>query len=601
MRLIRPRNRTWRRRLSIAAYLSLGFGGLTFVAVGSVLLITLYANWRNTSELLADKSRLILSSLTGQIELWLDPTVGSAEFVATMIESGRLAPEDHDRLLEVLAAVHAGSPQIHAVVYVDATGWMAVATRHSDGVRKEIRSWQNNPLVGRAIREARARESTEAYWEAPVFIEQSGTNLNLRRPIRRQGEFLGMAVSTIRIADMSTFIADLETEIGQNAFVLYDHDYVLAHRALEFDFPGLSRDRPLPRIGEIGDPVLFEMWQDGWQERRLIAGSGHFGRVAGRDYIYLYQPLLRYADAPWLVGSYFVEEAIATQYRRLINAALVGLLGLVAAVIAAFALGRTLRPPIASLAAAAAALRELDLDRVPALPRSRIRELDDAAGAFNTMVAGLRAFALYVPRNLVLALIARGDVTALPSETREVTVMFTDIVDFAARTEQLGAEATATFLNRHFALVTACIEAEAGTVDKYIGDAVMALWGAVDAEPGHGLRAIRAARAIAAAMRRDNLGRDQPVRLRIGVHSGPVVVGNIGTATRMNYTVVGDTVNLAQRIEALAKELLPDADVAIVISAAAAAGLPDDIPLTSLGRHRLRGLDAPTELFALRA
>ena len=137
-------------------------------------------------------------------------------------------------------------------------------------------------------------------------------------------------------------------------------------------------------------------------------------------------------------------------------------------------------------------------------------------------------------------------------------------------------------------------------VDKFIGDAVMALWNAIEDQADHAARAVRAALAIAAAIRGDNRGRAVPVRVRIGLHSGPVVVGNIGTATRMNYTVVGDTVNVAQRLEAMAKELLPEAEVAVLLSATTAAALPADPRLTSLGWHRLRGRDAPIEIFALR-
>jgi class 3 adenylate cyclase len=148
-------------------------------------------------------------------------------------------------------------------------------------------------------------------------------------------------------------------------------------------------------------------------------------------------------------------------------------------------------------------------------------------------------------------------------------------------------------------VVTACIEAEGGMVDKFIGDAVMALWNAIEDQPDHRARAARAALAIAAAIRADNVESKVPVRVRIGLHSGPVVVGNIGTVTRMNYTVVGDTVNVAQRLEGLAKELRPDAEVAILLSAATAAALPRGLGVTFLGRHQLRGRDDPTEVFAL--
>jgi class 3 adenylate cyclase len=183
----------------------------------------------------------------------------------------------------------------------------------------------------------------------------------------------------------------------------------------------------------------------------------------------------------------------------------------------------------------------------------------------------------------------------------KVTVLFTDIVGFTSRTERLSAEDTATFLNHHFAIISRCIEAEGGMIDKFIGDATMALWNAAEAQPDHAARAVRAAGAIRAALEADNAGQDQPVRLRIGVHSGPVVVGNIGSATRMNYTVVGDTVNTASRLEGLGRMLLPDLEIAVLLSAATAASLPDDLPITSLGCHGLRGRDAPTEIFALAA
>ncbi len=267
--------------------------------------------------------------------------------------------------------------------------------------------------------------------------------------------------------------------------------------------------------------------------------------------------------------------------------------------VAAFFLGRMLRAPITQLAEAATMLQALSLDRVPALPRSHLRELDDAMRAFNAMVGGLKAFALYVPRDLLRHLLARGDPAAIASETREVTVMFTDIVGFTSRTERLSAEDTATFLNHHFALVSRCIEAEGGTIDKYIGDASMALWNAAETQPDHAARAVRAAQAIRAALDADNAGRELPVRLCIGVHSGPVVVGNIGSATRMNYTVVGDTVNTANRLESLGRELLPDAEVAVLLSAATVAALPAGLPVVSLGHHILRGRDEPTEVFTL--
>jgi adenylate cyclase len=488
---------------------------------------------------------------------------------------------------------------VHGVLYIDARGWMMIASRAPDGaIGRRLESWKHDPQIAEAMTAAAARDDNAAFWGPPAFAEDVGTVVNLRRPVRRES-FLGMVVAGLTVAQLSEFVASLETESGQNAFILYDREWVLAHPALVQDFEGLGPERPLPKVTQVGDPILFGIWSDGWQQRRLEIGGGHQSAFSGDNYVFLYTPLGDAADMPWLVGSYFREDVIGSQVIRAFQTALIGVLGIVVALVAGFFLARMIRTPITRLAEAATTIQNLTLDRFTTLPRSRLRELDDAMRAFNAMVGGLKAFALYVPHDLIRRLLARGDPAAIASETREITVMFTDIVGFTSRTERLSAQDTATFLNRHFALVSRCIEAEGGTIDKYIGDASMALWNAAEPQPDHAARAVRAAQAIRVALDADNVGLELPVRLCIGVHSGPAVVGNIGSATRMNYTVVGDTVNTANRLESLGRELLPDAPVAVLLSAATVAALPAGLQVVSLGHHALRGRDAPTEVFTL--
>ena len=204
-----------------------------------------------------------------------------------------------------------------------------------------------------------------------------------------------------------------------------------------------------------------------------------------------------------------------------------------------------------------------------------------------------------------MLLIGRGHRGQLASESREITVLFTDIVGFTGIGERLTAPALAEFLNRHFSMLAECIEAEGGTIDKYIGDSVMAFWGAPDTQPDHAARACRAALAIARRLHDDNQRRTaegkRPVRLRIGIHTGPVVVGNIGAPGRINYTAIGDTVNISQRLEQLGKQvddgtgdcvILIGADTARLLSAA------DGQP-TPLGAFALRGRGTETEVYRL--
>jgi class 3 adenylate cyclase len=591
----RRSRRGW--RLPLSAYLGFGFGGLVLVALGLILIVTLSAVFKNTTELLQDKSRLLLGALSAQTSRYLEATRAPCDVIAQQIATGELSIEDADRLGSLLGTLLAATPQIQGITYIDAGGRQSVAFRENGGIVAREQSWRAEEDLVAAMVEALGRRT--AYWGPPVFNEPVGTFLNLRLPVHRDGRFLGLVAAIVDIRSLATFVASLETEIGQNAFILYGRDRVLAHRALAWMSMAFSAEMPLPPVDAIGDPVLSGIWQAGWEENALIAGSGHYGEVAGREYVFLYQPLEGYADLPWLIGSYFEIDSIGSQVERMAQAGIAALAVLLASLLATYVFGRVLRRPVDQLAAAARRVQALEFERVPPLPRSSIAELDDAGRAFNAMLQTLRSFARYVPRDLVRRLMARGDLDALPSEARTVTVLMTDISGFSSFAERADATATAEFLNRHFSLVTRCIEAEGGTIDKYIGDAVMALWGALDEQSDQTEHAVRAALRIARDLRADNAENGHCVRLRIDIHRGPVIAGNIGTTARMNYTVVGDTVNLTQRLEALAKTLLPDAETAILMSADAARRVSPALGPTSLGAHRLPGLMRAMEVFTV--
>jgi class 3 adenylate cyclase len=167
---------------------------------------------------------------------------------------------------------------------------------------------------------------------------------------------------------------------------------------------------------------------------------------------------------------------------------------------------------------------------------------------------------------------------------------------------------TADLLNHHFALLGACIEHEHGVIDKYIGDAVMAVWGGLSPMDDHADHAIRAALAIARVIREDNATRraaGQPaIRVRIGLHSGPVVVGNIGAPGRVNFTVVGDTVNIAQRFEQLGKEFMKDGEEMVVLASGDTLAAVTDRDAVGLGPVQpvlcqVKGHDDPVEVYRL--
>jgi adenylate cyclase len=188
------------------------------------------------------------------------------------------------------------------------------------------------------------------------------------------------------------------------------------------------------------------------------------------------------------------------------------------------------------------------------------------------------------------ALESGGAKLDLRGEQRDITVLFCDIRDFTPYSERHSPHEVVRLLNAFFAVAVPAIEAEGGTVNQYIGDAVMVLFGAPQLQPDHAARAVRAAIEVVRRVhglrdRWKELGADE-FRIGIGIHTGKAVVGTVGSPRRLDYTAIGDTVNTAARIESANKELKSE----ILISQATFAALPED------EQKRLSASATPSEL-----
>jgi class 3 adenylate cyclase len=443
-------------------------------------------------------------------------------------------------------------------------------------------------------------------WGAPVWAEHLGqTVINAHLPIHKEGRLLGLMFIAVGVETVVRFVDELSAGIGQPVFVLQGRDRVVAHPSLDTTLSGPGR--PLPLLAEAGDPVLAAMWIGATQPITLLGdrlrGEARAVEAGRTDWVVVYREIAGFGDRPWVVGTYVPNSVAGIEVRRLWRAVLLGGLCLALAILATLWIGRRMARPVELLAEAAQHIRALDLASVPVLPRSHVLELDRAARAFNAMKYGLAWFEAYVPRRLVRQLMRNPSPDAVASRQLEATVLFTDIVGFSTLAEDLDAAEAAAMLNEHFELLAGCVNRTDGTVDKFLGDGMMAFWGAPVRQQDHARRAVDTAFRIRQRLREDSGSGGGPprLRLRVGVHTGLALVGNIGSSDRLNYTLVGDTVNIAQRLEQLGKEVAPDEDVVVLLSAgtAAKAGVPPE-DLVPLGPRHLRGRDETVDVVRLR-
>ncbi len=296
---------------------------------------------------------------------------------------------------------------------------------------------------------------------------------------------------------------------------------------------------------------------------RQVEAGGHVYRVI----VHRMPPLLQQRFV--IAAAVPVRELTAESEVLLQRAAIAAALAVALAVIGALAASLILSRSIARIALKTERIRQLDFsDRQPV--QSRITEIARLSDAVENMRSGLEIFGRYVSKTLVQQIMRSPGSSGVGGTRREVTVMFTDIEGFSLLTETMEPELLTSRLSRYFEALGAAITANRGTIDKYIGDSIMAFWNAPEADPEHIANACRGALQAAAAghaLSEKWRDRGRPgFRTRFGLHTGPAVVGNVGARERINYTLVGQVANQASRLEGMNKvygtEILASGEVA---------------------------------------
>ena len=602
-----PRRR-W--RLPIWLVLALAFGGLT-TATATVIGIVFYnAAFDNALELVLDLGDAELSRIDSTVTAQLQPAADQARFLADYISRGRVSPADDRRLQDLLLGSIGAVRQLSGVGFVRPDLTMVGAAAIAQGrsyVSQEL-DLSGNDAVAEMMRDAKSLRVP--FWAGPLrFAEGKGELLLVAvAPVSGDNSrFIGIIAAAVSLRAASTRLAALASD-DRVPFVVTDNGRIIMHSSKKIADILTDPTAVLPQISDGFDPVLAATpWppRDGLDVnvKNRPANVGVAEAALGTDdYFVVFRRINGFGEKPWYIG-YHVPQSWADNVLETINDAIpfaAIMIGI--AILVAFFLGRAIGNPIHQFANISRRIAQMDLDVEPS-KGSRITEFDIASEAQGAMRNGLVWLSNYIPRTLAPVLLQSGE--AITSRERDIVVMFTDIVGFSRIAEGRDAEKLAALLNRHFALLGAIIEQEDGTIDKYIGDSIMAFWGAPLDQEDRAERAVRAAIAIAKKLHADNARRARkglkPIRIRMGIHQGPALVGNIGAPGRINYTLVGDTVNIAQRLEQFGREVDDSSfDAVIVISAELAAHLPEGIMTVDLGEHQLPGRSSAEHLYQIK-
>ena len=580
-------------RIPITAITVFGASSLLALSVGIVLYLGFNQVAESTRQLWADRGKTLIDAMELTLDERLKPIANQARWVSGDVKDLQDLSSFDDYIFGSLAA----TPQVAGVALITADGkgrrW------HRDERVAITGDWSQKPWFQDYLNQVKAAASSA--WREPIFTDTVGSSTLLHDiPLRNaDGEFIGIFAQIVTVRELSALLARNHADTGVTPFVLYNREYVLAH-------PGIisgSEQQPLPHLDELGDLVLERIWSPDEEASFISAAledTEASGIFWGDDfYLYLYRDIERYGPAPWTIGVYLNTTLHSGDQRRnILRSLAAGLSILLIGIIASIIVGRQVSRPIKEIVSAANTVDAGDLDSVEPLNGSYIRELDDASRAFNNMVKGLcerqvirDTLGRFVPEKVASSLLAGGG--AIPVQQTEATILFCDIESFTRLTEVLGPVKIVDVLNAYFSAMVEILEQKGGVVTQFQGDAIMATFNVPIADDNHARNAVHAALEMLNTVA-NNEYEGEKLNIRIGINTGRVVAGAIGARGRLNYTVHGDAVNLAARLEALNKEY----GTRLMISESSAASI-DEVELSRIGEAAVRGQTQSINLYTI--
>ncbi len=413
-----------------------------------------------------------------------------------------------------------------------------------------------DPRVREFYKES-ARLGTANISDPYLFASSNELGLTVSAPVIKKDQTLGVVAADFTLKTLSQYLSDNRVSPHSITIIADEAGGIVAHP--DFSQALIRKDGKLiqSRLDKLADPRV-----SGALAERLRTHQDRFLFHAGEDnaeYMGIFFPFPRDFRKGWELLIIAPTDDFIGAIRRTNRALLIfGLAALFLQMYMIYRLSRSLSKPIEKLADEVTHIREFRFDKIHTVD-SNVYEIKSLAEAIGLLGRSLESFTSYVPKGLVQQLVKSGHSTELGVQSRYLTMFFTDIENFSTLSEIEPSQQLLVRISEYFSTVTHAIEREQGTVDKFIGDAVMAFWGAPVTVDDHAylacVAAIRAQRGMAAKNQSWAEQKLPPLKVRIGIHSDAALVGNVGSRERVSYTVMGDGVNVAARLEGINKEM----------------------------------------------
>lgn len=586
-------------RLSIARNLML----MILLTAGSILIVSYRFSHRMVSELSEalisqqlDLTELELQRFFGPIEttlvLFRDWSrsgmieVADFEAIRRSAEVGDPAPDEsvhglNERFIPLLERL----PQISSMLLADQNGDEYLLMRSQDAWVNRVSSvedwgsdkfWMRREADGRYAEtswrdldyDPRTRpwftgamatpEDGGPHWTLPYRFHSTGEpgiTASVQWRDATEPDVVNVIAFDILLLDVSRFTSSLEVSPNGKALILNEDGVVLGlPRGERFDTPQELREHVLTPIRELETPEIHDA-VGAWEASGSAPGSIISYQSGGENW-WVGARAVRLGNRHFRIAviapeSDFLGDVVAQ--RNL--AVAITLMALLLALLLAMIMARRFSWPLAALAAQAERMQQLDVSKSPRIG-SKLREVEQLAESQESMRIALDSFSRYVPLEVVRELMRRDEAANIGGARREITVLFTDIQGFTSVAERFEPEALTHHMSDYFREMLGTVQNDGfGEVTQLTGDGFVAFWGAPienDDHATHAAHSVLECRRRLAALNLDWRDRGLPeLPTRFGLATGPVVVGNVGSPERLVYTAVGDTINLASRLEGL--------------------------------------------------